>query len=301
MKRFTFCSLTLLLIFSSLSVYAELRVMTLNTEWLWTPHDRHIDGSKFNKGDMTPSAYRAEIKFYATLIRGQQTNIVAISEIENKRVANDLADELGVKWHAYFMQGRDTATGQDVGLLSNLPLVHNSMTDFGFPSGRLPGTAKKKRLSKVLGAQFWVKQSGLDSVATAGLDPYKLGVITSHFLSKRKDNFKKSQNRQRQAYALVKAMDFFKETSKKLIVMGDFNDEIRSPTLKILRSKYSLKTIQQCHVDINSMGPNASNRLPQKNDRRIDHILYDGLDCKSQQVIDLLKYSDHDAILGVFK
>jgi len=284
------------LVFSCASVEAELRVMTLNAEWLWTPHDRHIDGNKFNKGDMTPSAYREEINFYAAMISEQKINIVAISEIENERVANDLADELGGKWYAYFMQGRDTATGQDVALLSNLSHVHDSLTDFGFPSGRLPGSSKKKRLSKIVGAQFWVHHQDLNNVASTDLGPYKLGVITAHFLSKRKGDFKKSQNRKRQAYALVKAMDYFEKTSKKLIVMGDFNDEITSPTLKILRKKHSLKTIQDCPLSFKTNASTANSYA-----RRIDHILYSGLVCNKQQVIDLLKFSDHSAILGIFK
>jgi len=278
---------TIVLLLSVVSfTHAELNVMTINTEWLWTPFDQHVDGSRFNKGDMSPKKYREELKFYASLINQQHVQILAVSEIENHMVANDLANAFGSAWNVYFKQGRDTATGQDVAILSNLEPVKESLTDFGFPGGQLPGFFdKQKRLSKVVGVQFW---------SSSDESKQKIGVITSHFLSKRKEHKKKSQNRQRQAYALVKAMDKFVEESDSLIVLGDFNDFIFSETLTILMKKYQLLSSE---VMINEINNTALNK---QSLRRIDHILYRNLKVKHFKTVSLNKYSDHDGVFAQF-
>jgi len=277
--------ITLLLLSANLS-QAELNVMTINTEWLWTPYDRQVDGSRYNKGDMPKTQYNDELAFYTSIIKQKSVQILAVSEIENHSVANDLARSFGPLWKAYFKQGRDTATGQDVAVLSNLKPVKGSLTDFGFPAGQLPHFFdKKKRLSKVVGVQFW---------SNSGKNKYKIGVITSHFLSKRKESKKKSQNRHRQAYALVKAIDEFIDNSDSLIVLGDFNDFIYSETLSILMKKHELVSSELMASKVNNIS------LNKKSLRRIDHILYRNLSIKSFDVVNLKKYSDHDGIYAKF-
>jgi len=268
--------LIVLLSFWSAFATAELRVMTLNAEWLWTPFDHKVDGSKFNKGDMSESGYLAEISFYAALVKQHRIQVLAISEIENALVAAHIAGKLGGKWRAYFKQGRDTATGQDVAILSNLELVKGSVTDFHFPSGTIEGSNKSKRLSKLVGAQFWVESAGVKK---------KVGVITSHFLSKRNDSKAKSNKRQRQAVALIKAVNILRKETDKIIVMGDFNDFLHSPTLAILRDQQRLSSVK-----VGLVGAKY----------RIDHILYQGLLEKQSQLIDLKNYSDHDALMTEF-
>jgi len=271
------------LYFVSLHSHAELKVLTLNSEWLWTPYDGKVDGKKFNKGDMHPAQYQNELEFYSSLIMQYQIDIVAISEIENRQVADELAAKLGMGWKAYFRQGRDTATGQDVALLSKLPVVKGSVTDFGFPYGRIQGSNKKKRLSKIVGAMFWVAD---------GTTKSKVGVVTSHFLSKRNNSFKKNQNRNRQAFALTKAISAFSDDTDKIVVLGDLNDDINSSTLKIVLGGGKLQSVGKCNIQT------KKNR---KFRRQIDHILYQGLECKDAGVLNLENFSDHDAIFGVFK
>ena len=276
----------ILLLLSANFTQAELNVMTINTEWLWSPYDRQVDGSRYNKGDMSKAQYNDELAFYTSIIKQKSVQILAVSEIENHSVVNDLAKAFGPQWKAYFKQGRDTATGQDVAILSNLKPVKGSLTDFGFPAGQLPRFLdKKKRLSKVVGAQFW---------SDSGNGTKKIGVITAHFLSKRKENKKKSQNRQRQAYALVKAMDKFIDDSDSLIVLGDFNDFIHSKTLTILMKKHQLLSSELMMSKVNSTS------LNKKALRRIDHILYRNLSIKTFDIVNLKKHSDHDGIYAQF-
>jgi len=281
--RLTIISLLFWLLASS--AFAELKVMAINTEWLWTPHDHQVDGRIYNQGDMSERAYEQELNFYAALIQHNGSQIIAVSEIERDAVAHDLASRIGPDWRAYFKQGRDTATGQDVAILSNLDYIKGSITDFNFPSGALPGSVQQKRLSKVLGARFKYRAAGQNQ---------QVAVITAHFLSKRNESKRKSNNRQRQARALVKAIKTFSEYGNQLVVLGDFNDFLGSPTLSILQKEGELESIEQNMADMQLTHPKYRKKS-------IDHILYRGLTPQDYQRIDLKSYSDHFAVYAQFR
>tara|TARA_R110001592_G_scaffold175466_5_gene414750 strand:+ start:74786 stop:75673 length:888 start_codon:yes stop_codon:yes gene_type:complete len=270
--------------------FADIRAMTINTEWLWTPFDKKVDGRLKYLRDMSEVDYLAEIAFYKRQIQAKNIDIVSLSEIENEQVANELVRELGADWKVYFKQGRDTATGQDVAIISSLPYVEESLTDFNFPAGFIAGEGKAKKLTKIVGAQFWLK----DKKAKGGLKQ-KLGVITAHLLSKRNENNKKATNREKQALGLKQAIDRFRAETDALLVLGDFNDQLKSSTLSIIIGDH-LSTYQHCRNFAKNSNSNESKRWL----RHIDHLLYSGLHCIAQYKLDLQKFSDHPAIYGEF-
>ena len=276
--------------------HAELRAMTINTEWLWTPFDKKVDGNLKHIKDMSELDYLEEIQFYATQILSRSIDIVALNEIENEQVANELISELNKEinkglnnqheWRAYFKQGRDTATGQDVAIISRLAYVEGSLTDFNFPAGFIAGAGKAKKLSKVVGAQFWINNK---------LNKQKLGVITAHLLSKRHENKKKATNREKQALGLKQGIEQFRKDSDALIVMGDFNDYLSSSTLNIIMDE-RLNTYKNCsNFSIVDKEKEAKRWLG-----HIDHLLFSGLNCLGQYKLDLQEFSDHPAIYGEF-
>ncbi|PJF38708.1 MAG: hypothetical protein CUN55_16505, partial [Phototrophicales bacterium] len=113
----------------------SIRVMAINAQWLWTPFDKRAEGQHVKRTDPKPADYIKELEFYAGLIKSHDIDLVALSEVENELVADDLARRLGGQWRHYFKQGRDSATGQDVAIISRLTYIENSVTDFGFPCG----------------------------------------------------------------------------------------------------------------------------------------------------------------------
>ena len=272
----------------NLPCYADVRAMTINTQWLWTPFDKQVDGSLKHLKDMSEKKYLDEVSFYAKQIIARNIDVVALSEIENEHVANDVVQHLnhesGDTWNAYFMQGRDTATGQDVAILSRLPYVTDSKTTFNFPSGFISGAGKAKKLSKIVGALFLVETS---------TDKKTVGVITAHLLSKRNETKKKSLDREKQALGLRKAIDKFKQGTDALIIMGDFNDYLSSPTLAHIKGT-QLNSYKECDNFKKGLNKNEIKRWR----RNIDHLLYSGLTCKAQYKLDLQGYSDHPAIYG---
>lgn len=278
--------------------YADVRAMTINTEWLWTPFDNKVDGSLKHIRDMSEKDYQEEQRFYAKQIQSRSIDVVALSEIENEQVADELVSELNKimnktpvdkpakRWRVYFKQGRDTATGQDVAIISRLPYVEGSLTDFDFPSGFIAGAGKAKKLSKIVGAQFWVNDKSSKK---------KMAVITAHLLSKRHENKKKASNRDKQALGLQKAIEYFRNKSDALIVMGDFNDYLGSSTLNIIIGN-NLNSYKECE---NFLAEGITKETKRWR-RNIDHLLYSGLGCRGQYKLDLQKFSDHPAIYGEF-
>ncbi|MFT6909864.1 MAG: hypothetical protein ACJAS1_006591 [Oleiphilaceae bacterium] len=288
---FVFISKIILLLLMMNSIcFADIRAMTINTEWLWTPFDKKVDGSLKHLRDMSEADYLAEVTFYKKHIQAKNIDIVALSEIENEQVANELVQALGSDWKVYFKQGRDTATGQDVAIISRLLYVEGSLTDFNFPAGFIAGEGKAKKLSKIVGAQFWI-----NNIKATKTEKLKLGVITAHLLSKRNENKRKATNREKQALGLKQAIDAYREETDALLVLGDFNDQLNSSPLTIILNN-QLSTYKRCANFSSEPNMNQTKRWL----RHIDHLLYSGLNCKAQYKLDLQTFSDHPAIYGEF-
>jgi len=281
-----FCFSVLYLLFAASISVADVNVMAINAEWLWTPKDGKPDGARVRIRDMSLSKYNQEIRYYSSLIGRTDTDVVALSEIENASVVEDLVTSLGHPWRGYFRQGRDTATGQDVALLSRLTLVEGSVTDFGFPAGRISRTDKGKRLSKVIGAVFVDRDSA-----------QHIGVVTAHFLSRRNDNARKSANRLRQAQATLEALKQFDSTVGSIVVLGDFNDVHGSPTITRLREVGQLKSM----IDHCAPGVKSEGGITPSTKRQIDHILFKGMACRGRAYFDLEEMSDHYAVWAHLK
>jgi len=269
---------------------ALFRMAALNAEWLWTPNDGHVDGARFNRGDPSIEDYNARLAYFAGVIRTHEVDVLAISEIENERVAEEFSRALGADWSYVFRQGRDTATGQDVALLTRIG-EFTQATDFGFPAGSLKGY-KPKRLSKLLGARLRIEPTyALTNTITKSANHTKtVAIVTSHFLSKRNESNKKAAKRLMQAKALVSAAQQFSDYDA-LVIAGDLNDFTNSPVLNELRHSLSLHNAQSsCAVS-----------QAHKNVRYfVDHILYKGLKCKVYISESLSPYSDHPIVIAEF-
>jgi len=259
-------------LYSALSFSQQtIRVAALNAEWLWTPYDNRVDGGRYNEGDPSPSEYESELDYYASLIRQYGVDVIALSEIENEQVALEFAEKAGSDWRIAFRQGRDTATGQDVAILSRIGTIEE-VTDFGFPSGKVRGM-KPKRLSKVVGASIT-------------LGDKRLRFITSHFLSKRNDSASKSAKRLMQAKAIVNAVKN-DAPHDAWVVLGDFNDFKGSPVMDELEGGAALSNAQT-----------ICESRPDKTRWLVDHVLFKNMTCNSLQVIPMNNYSDHPMLIA---
>lgn len=107
-------ALSLLLTVAALA--ADIKVGTLNCYLLFDPAIDHR-GKVDDANRMTADQYRTKLANLATLTKGY--NVVALQETGGRAEITALATAAGMSW--VFTKGNDSATGQEVGILHNLP------------------------------------------------------------------------------------------------------------------------------------------------------------------------------------
>ena len=108
--------LALFLLVAGAVFAADLKVGTLNCYLLFDPAIDHR-GKVDDDNRMSSAQYQQKLTNLATLTKGY--DVVAVQEIGGKSETAALAKAAGFSWA--WTQGRDTATGQEVALLHNLP------------------------------------------------------------------------------------------------------------------------------------------------------------------------------------
>ena len=255
-------------------------VLELNTEFLWDdvePHEGRVVGSQSYPAP-TKAQYSSELKYFKGVIEKSEADLVGLVEIENCKIAKDLAETLGRPWKPACLKGRDSYTGQDVAILTKLQIVKNTMNDHSRYYGPRMSTGSKKgvRPSKVLSVLLE------DSKGESYL------VTNAHLVSRRGDNDLK---RLYQATAITRAVIDFKLKLKPdhLIVMGDFNTYPNKPAIN------ELKTVGV----VNHAGRGVCSYTYKNTCSLIDHVLVSKSMGKGRITsIELDKrYSDHKAVL----
>lgn len=112
-----FCRTFLLFVLSvAAAIAAELKVGTLNCYLLFDPAVQH-PGELDEKERMTPEEYQEKLSNLTSLMSGYQ--VVALEETGGQAEVAALAKAAGMNW--VWTRGKDTATGEEVGLLYLLP------------------------------------------------------------------------------------------------------------------------------------------------------------------------------------
>ncbi len=180
--------------------------MAWNVEFLWdgrSPEEGKIEFDR--KG--SPEKAEAHMANVATVVKRHDPDILHLSEVENRRALDTLNEKFLADsgYRPYFVPGTDTATGQDVALLSRLKLEKISRDS---RRGRSGGV--RKGVSK-------------HYIATLRAGDLKLGLVGIHLLAR---PHKQSRIAQREAQAdAVRAMARkLADNGRSVVVWGDFND-----------------------------------------------------------------------------
>ena len=185
---------------------SRLVLMAWNVEFLWdgrSPEEGKIDFEW--KG--SPEVAEAHMADVAAIVKAYDPDILHLSEVENERALDTfnrkfLADS---GYRAYFVPGTDTATGQDVALLSRLELE-----DISRDSRRGRSGSTRKGVSK-------------HYVATLSAGDLRLGLVGIHLLA-RPHEASRVAKREAQADAVRGMARELAEDGRAVIVWGDFND-----------------------------------------------------------------------------
>lgn len=184
-----------------------IRIATLNTFFLFDGYGDEGQADFPHKGN--PEAARRHRARIAQVLRMINSDLVVLQEVENeavlqRMVAEDLPD---LNYAVYFVQGHDTFTGQDVAVLSRLPIEKIGRTEERVP---VAGTNDTYGVSK----NIWVRLYLGDLPAT---------LIGVHFLS-RPDDPSRKPRREAQAEVIRRLVERELAAGRAVAVLGDFND-----------------------------------------------------------------------------
>ncbi len=184
-----------------------IRIATLNTEFLFDGLGDEGEASFPHKGD--PEKARLHRERIARIIRLLRADVVMLEEVENDTVLymmiEESLDDLG--YRVYFVQGNDRFTGQDVALLSRLPIDEVGRTD---ERVRVAGERRMQGVSKNMYARLM-----LGGVPTT--------LIGLHFYARPTDPTRK-ERREAQAEVIRRLAVREIEAGRAVVVLGDFND-----------------------------------------------------------------------------
>ena len=183
------------------------RVATFNGEFLFDGVGDEGQATFDWKGD--PEKARAHRDRVGEVVRSLDADVVLISEAENLNALQLLVDESlqGMGYTAVLVDGRDTFTGQDVGLLTRLPVEASGRTDERAPVGL---SDQRYGVSKNL----WVRMD---------LNGTPVTLIGVHFLA-RPDDVERRPRREAQAEVIRQLVAAEVAAGREVIALGDFND-----------------------------------------------------------------------------
>ena len=185
---------------------ADIRIGTWNVEWLYD-HKNSKTGVTLEKEMNAPSKkeYFQRIDSFAEAINKLNPDFLALQEIEGRHILKALAGALrsgyGKRYRYAFIEGTDTHTGQDVGLLIREGWNHQQKR-FRFDRNSNP---RGRNLSKHLRVDL-----------SRGNERFTVVIV--HLLTDQK-------KRLQQAYTLRSWLDELDR--KQLVVLGDFNTKAR--------------------------------------------------------------------------
>lgn len=187
--------------------HSGFRIATLNAEFLFDGIDD--EGEAIFPWKADPQLARTHRDRIGETLRRLDADIVVIVEVENLNTLELLLNESlrGMEYRPYLVDGTDFFTGQDVGILSRIPIEEVTRTDV---LARSDAGADLQGVSKNIIARFTL----------AGEEVSLIGL---HLLSRPSDP-ERLQKRQGQAEVIRMAVADEVSAGREVIVAGDFND-----------------------------------------------------------------------------
>ena len=185
------------------------RIATMNGEFLFDGVGNEGDDViQFPwKGD--PAKARAHRDDVARSIRALDADVVLIPESENLEVLEMMIEESlsDLGYRAYLVEGQDSFTGQDVGLISRVPVE-----DVGRTNERLPVGVSDRTYG--VSKNMWARMT------IAGQPTTLIGL---HFLARPLDT-ERAPRREAQAEVIRRLVVAEMAQGREVVVLGDFND-----------------------------------------------------------------------------
>ena len=184
-----------------------IRIASFNGEFLFDGEGDEGQADFPWKGD--PEKSRAHRDAVGRVVRMLDADVVVMPETENLHALELMNSESldGMGYTAYLIDGQDAFTGQDVGLLSRVPVDTLGRTNERVAVG-------------ITDAQYGVSKNLFARMTLAGMPVTIIGV---HFLAQ-PDNPARAPKREAQAEVIRREVVREEALGRQIIVMGDYND-----------------------------------------------------------------------------
>lgn len=213
--------LTLFLLIAGAAIAADIKIGTLNCYLLFDPAIEHA-GKVDDANRMTPQQFQTKIANLATLTKGYE--IVALQETGGREEITAVASAAGMSW--VWTKGKDTATGEEVGILHNLP------------GWKVTAKGRVADLDRVVSKHLLI-------LATKGqAKVYVLAVHLIRPIGAQADKHAK----QREAIGTWAKGLLAREPGATVVIAGDTNDSDRQPLFGIGRDAGELNGYAATHL-----------------------------------------------------
>ena len=183
------------------------RIASFNGEFLFDGEGDEGQADFPWKGD--PEKARAHRDAVGRVVRMLDADVIVMPETENLNALTLMNTESlqGMGYTPYLVDGQDAFTGQDVGLLSRVPVDTTGRTNERVAVG-------------ITDAQYGVSKNIFARMTLAGMPVTIIGI---HFLAQ-PDNPERAPKREAQAEVVRRLVVREEGLGRQVIVMGDYND-----------------------------------------------------------------------------
>ena len=194
-----------------------LRLVQYNVEWLFIDYYSSANCPGSGCSWSNTSVAQSHMSYVADTIKYLDPDIINLCEVEGCDELNMLKEQLDSTYNTYLKQGTDTATGQNVGMLTRIdPLInlYRSEEKVSYP---------------IVGTQCGeTTASGTAGVTKHYITEFNLGgmkvaMIGAHLLAIPTDPSRCVQ-REAQAQVLQNIVSLYIENEYEIILLGDMND-----------------------------------------------------------------------------
>lgn len=291
---------------------SKLRIAQYNVEWLFIDYysEMNCPGEGCTWKNVTEA--QTHMDFVAKRVKAINPDIINFCEVEGCDELNLLKEQLDTTYTPYLKKGTDTATGQNVGMLTRVdPLVSLYRTElrYNYP---IPGSK--------CGYTGPASSSGVTKhyITEFEFNGLNVAFIAAHLIAIPTEASKCAQ-REAQASVLQTVIANYIKKDYEIIMLGDLNDydaeilDINSdkPTsyvLEILKGSrgdfagtYQLYSVAETIVQSQRYtewwdADDNCNTISQKDYSMIDHILV--TDAIRKYIVDAFIYHDYSEYCG---
>ena len=292
----------------------KLRLMQYNVEWLFIDYYSAMDCPGNGCTWVNQSEAEIHMNYVANVIKTLNPDLINFCEVEGCDELNILKDKLDGSYVPYLKKGTDSATGQNVGMLTRIdPIVNLYRTEvkYNYP---IPNSQCG-----------YTGSSGTYGVSKHYITEFKLlntdvALIAAHLLAIPTDKTRCAE-REAQASVLQKVIYSYINKGYEVITIGDFNDydaetldmNSNKPTSKVLDilkgNSGDYAGLYQLHNAAEEIvqnqrysdwwdSDNNCNTASQNDYSMIDHILV--TDYIRKNIVDVFIYHGYDEYCGKY-